>query len=127
MPVRVNRIALVIIVCALLTSACSLRQTKVREIPAPTAVTTVIVPGKQALNWTVVSSAYSSAKVVLSYGLCPGQTLVGDPVVQESSSSVAITLWATQMTCMRGALSTITVPLPDALGHRPLTNPALSQ
>lgn len=119
--------ATLVIVGTALISACSLQQTRVRTIPGPTEVTTVMVPGKQALEWDVTSSYYASSKVVLSYPLCPGQALVGAPVVQESAASVAITLWATQATCVRGDLKSLTVQLPNNLGHRALSNPDLLQ
>ena len=108
----------------LLVAGCSLHQTKYRTSP-PDPTQTIVVHQNQALNWSVISSYYASNQVVLSYPLCPRQHLIGKPVIKATAQGVAITLWANPKTCANPTTRSLTVRLPEDLGHRPLTNPGL--
>lgn len=120
-----KRLALVVVLAALVMTGCSLRQNKVITITEPTQ-TNVINRG-QPLDWSVVSSYYASSQVELSYPLCPKQHLLRKPQVQMTAQNVAITLWANPISCSAPTAHTITVQLGHLLGHRPLTNPQLLQ
>lgn len=123
---KIVRFTPVVAAGALLAVAgCSLQQTKVVTVPDPQGTKTVIVHPNQALNWNVSWSYYAASNVRLNYSLCPGQKLVGRPVVKQSAQNVSITLWATQATCANPVTKTITVQIGRPLGNRPLTNPSL--
>lgn len=115
------------IAAILLASGCSLRQTKVIDVPNPSGTKTVIVQMPHALTWSVTWSYYAASSVRLNYPLCPGQKLIGRPRVQQNAQIVAITLLATQRTCANPDTKNITVQLGRALGNRPLTNPGVLQ
>lgn len=124
-PPRTTAAALVL--AALSVAGCSLQQTKVRELPAPTGTKTVIIRPSQALAWNVSSSYFAASDVTLTYPLCPGQHLVGGPQVKQDAQNVSITLLANQATCANPDTRTIVVKLGRPLQHRALTNPALLQ
>ena len=109
----------------LVVAGCSLQQTKVVTVPNPEGTKTVIVHPNQALAWNVSWSYYAADYVRLNYPLCPGQKLVGKPVVKQNARNVSITLWATPATCANPVTENITVGLGRPLGNRPLTNPSL--
>jgi hypothetical protein len=109
----------------LAVAGCSLQQTKVINVPNPSGTKTVIVHPPQALNWNVTWSYFAANNVRLSYPLCPGQKLVGKPIVKQNAKNVSITLWATQATCANPATKNITVQIGKPLGNRPITNPSL--
>lgn len=109
----------------LAVAGCSLQQTKVIDVPNPSSTKTVIVHPPQALNWNVTWSYFAASNVRLNYPLCPGQKLVGKPIVKQNLRNVSITLWATQGSCPNPVTKNITVQLGRPLGNRPLTNPSL--
>lgn len=121
-----KRLAFIAMIAAILVaSGCSLRQTKVIDVPNPSGTKTVIVHLPQALDWNVTWSSRAATTVRLGYPLCPGQKLVGQPRVHQNAQNVSITLLATQPTCANPVTKHITIQLGKALGNRALTNPAL--
>lgn len=126
-PLVPRTASLALVLVTLTLAGCSLQQTKVRQLPAPTGTKTVIIRPSQALAWNVRSSYFAASDVTLSYPLCPGQHLVGGPQVKQDAQNVSITLLANQATCANPITKTIVVKLGRPLQHRALTNPGLLQ